>query len=166
MNKKGIQLSQSFGAVLTLVLVALLVIISIYLFTALQTSFPLESETIVNESATLSTTGYTLTNSSLCGFASPSITTVYNTTDGVVLTSGNWTFNSTTYKMVNTTNIINMKVGYTYQWRGEGCTASTTMITQFGTFPALVGLVGTIIFLALVIGVLVASFAFGGKRGV
>lgn len=41
--------------------------------------------------------------------------------------------------------------------------ATATMITQFGTYPALVGLVGTIIFLGIVIGVLVASFAFGGR---
>ena len=39
--------------------------------------------------------------------------------------------------------------------------ATNTMITQFGTYPALVGLVGTVIFLGIVIGVLVASFAFG-----
>lgn len=39
--------------------------------------------------------------------------------------------------------------------------ATNTMITQFGGYPTLVGLVGTIIFLGLVIGVLVASFAFG-----
>jgi len=41
--------------------------------------------------------------------------------------------------------------------------ASNTMITEFGNYPALVGLVGTIIFLGLVIGVLVASFVFGGR---
>lgn len=41
--------------------------------------------------------------------------------------------------------------------------ATNTMITQFGTYPALVGLVGTIIFLGIVIGVLVASFTFGGR---
>ena len=44
--------------------------------------------------------------------------------------------------------------------------ATQTMITQFGTYPTLVGLVGTIIFLGLVIGVLVGSFAFGRGRGV
>ena len=43
--------------------------------------------------------------------------------------------------------------------------ATDEMITQFGTYPALVGLVGTIIFLGLVIGVLVASFVFSGKGG-
>ncbi len=41
--------------------------------------------------------------------------------------------------------------------------ATDVMIAQFGTYPTLVGLVGTIIFLGLVIGVLVASFVFGGK---
>ena len=88
-SKKSIMLSEAFPAVLTLVLVAVLVIIAIYLFTTL---------------------GSTFTDNSAAD---------------------------------NATN---------------------TMIVQFGTFPALVGLVGTIIFLALVIGVLVASFAFGGDR--
>lgn len=166
MNKKGIQLSQAFGAVLTLVLVAILVIISIFLFTALQTSFPVQQATIVNESATLSTAGYQLSNRSVCGYANPSIGNVYNTTDGVLLAPGNWTFNATDSRMKNTTRIVNMLVGYTYNWNGQACQSSSDMITQFATYPALIGLVGTIIFLALVIGVLVASFAFGGKEGV
>mgnify|MGYP007100137432 CR=1 FL=1 len=89
-NKKGIMLSQAFGAVLTLVLVAVLVIIAIYLFTTLGTNFTANS---------------------------------------------------------------------------AAANATSTMTTQFGNYPALVGLVGTIIFLALVIGVLVASFAFGGRKG-
>ena len=38
------------------------------------------------------------------------------------------------------------------------------MIAQFGTYPVLVGLVGTIIFLGLVIGVLVSAFVFGGRK--
>jgi hypothetical protein len=87
-SRKGIQLSDAFGAVLTLVLVAVLVIIAIYLFSALGTSFTANS---------------------------------------------------------------------------AASNATTTMITQFGSYPALVGLVGTIIFLGIVIGVLVASFVFGGK---
>jgi hypothetical protein len=90
-SKKSIMLSEAFPAVLTLVLVAVLVIIAIYLFTTLGSSFTANS---------------------------------------------------------------------------AAANATTVMTTQFGTFPALVGLVGTIIFLALVIGVLVASFAFGRKGGV
>ncbi len=86
--KKGIQLSQAFGAVLTVVLVAVLVIIAIFLFNALGDSFTANS---------------------------------------------------------------------------AEANATEDMITQFATYPTLVGLVGTIIFLGLVIGVLVASFVFGGK---
>jgi type II secretory pathway component PulF len=93
-NKKGIMLSQAFPAVLTLVLIAVLVIISIYLFTTLNTSF--------------------------------------NSTNDPGSAARN---------------------------------ATAVMITQFGTFPALIGLVGTIIFLALVIGVLIGSFAYGSKKG-
>ncbi len=90
-NKKGIQLSNAFGAVLAVVLMAVLVIIAIFLFEALGSSFTADSA-------------------------------ADNATDD--------------------------------------------MITQFATYPALVGLVGTIIFLGLVIGVLVASFVFGGKSRV
>ena len=90
-TKKGIQLSNAFGAVLAVVLIAVLVIIAIFLFESLGDSFD----------------------------------------------------------------------------AGSGAdNATDAMITQFATYPALVGLVGTIIFLGLVIGVLVASFVFGGRRGV
>lgn len=88
--KKGIALNQAFGAVLTLVLIGVLVIIGIFIFVNLGNTF---------------TAG----------------TAEANATD--------------------------------------------VMITQFGTYPVLVGLVGTIIFLGLVIGVLVASFVFGGRGG-
>lgn len=90
-SKKGIALNQAFGAVLTLVLVSVLVIVAIYLFSNLNTTFS-------------------------AGSAAQN--------------------------------------------------ATNTMITQFAGYPTLVGLVGTIIFLGLVIGVLVASFVFGGgKKG-
>jgi len=90
-SKKGIMLNQAFGAVLTLVLVAVLVIVAIYLFNNLASTF----------------------------------------------TAGTAERNAT-----------------------------NVMITQFGNYPTLVGLVGTIIFLGVVIGVLIGSFAFGGKKGV
>ena len=44
--------------------------------------------------------------------------------------------------------------------------ASDAMVSEFENYTSLIGLVGTIIFLGLVIGVLVASFVFGGRRGV
>ncbi len=90
-RKKGIALNQAFGAVLTVVLIGVLVIIAIFLF---------------------------------------------------------------------------VNLGATFDAGSAEANATDVMITQFGTYPVLVGLVGTIIFLGLVIGVLVASFVFSGKRGV
>ncbi len=58
-----------------------------------------------------------------------------------------------------------VNLGATFTAGSAEANATNTMITQFGTYPTLVGLVGTIIFLGLVIGVLVASFVFGGKGG-
>ena len=87
-QKKGIALSEAFSAVLTLILVATLVIVGIYMF---------------------------------------------------------------------------VKLGDTFTAGTAESNATNIMITQFGNYPALVGLVGTIIFLGIVIGVLVASFAFGGR---
>ena len=88
-SKKGVQLSQAFGAVLTLVLVSVLVIIAIYMFVNLASTFTANS---------------------------------------------------------------------------AEANASNDMVAEFGNYTSLIGLVGTIIFLGLVIGVLVASFAFGGRR--
>lgn len=55
-------------------------------------------------------------------------------------------------------------LGASFTASGAAANATTTMITQFGTYPALVGLVGTVIFLGIVIGVLVMSFSFGGRN--
>lgn len=90
--KKGIGLGEAFGAVLMLILVAVLVIVGIYLFVTL---------------------------------------------------SSNTTLFPAGSAQANATNV---------------------MIAQFGTYPALVGLVGTIIFLGIVIGVLVGSFVFQPTR--
>lgn len=56
-------------------------------------------------------------------------------------------------------------LGATFTTASAAANATNTMITQFGGYPALVGLVGTIIFLGIVIGVLVASFVGTQNRG-
>ena len=169
-NKKGIQLNQAFGAVLMLVLIGVLVIISIYMFSALGTSLLVTgtSGSGVNESITITSTGTTLFGGTLISPSCGTITSVFNNS-GYSLDSGNYTqtgcvvANSTTTVPYGTTWKINYP--YTYSATTAGYNASSTMITNFSGYPALVGLVGTIIFLGIVIGVLVASFVFGGKKG-
>jgi len=167
-NKNGIALNQAFGAVLTLVLVAVLVIVAIVIFASINTSFAgTTSASVTNESITPTDTGVAVSGAANCSSADFVAVSVNNFT--TVINSPNYTFSGTTGVLTNltsefTTNSWN--ITYTYTWGSEACTAGNDMITQFATYPVLVGLVGTIIFLGIVIGVLVASFVFGGRRGV
>ena len=177
-NKKGIQLSQAFGAVLTLVLVAVLVIIAIFIFVSLETSFAGTSTvTVTNESVTIQGNGVSqpVGSAGNCSFAAFSPSAVINLTFGAEQIHNNNTLVETTDYVINasTGELLNVSeewnvswVTYTYTWGSEACTASDNMTDEFGNYTSLIGLVGTIIFLGLVIGVLVASFAFGGRREV
>lgn len=166
-NKKGIQLSQGFTAVLVVVLIAVLVIVGITIFESLETSFSGNINTVTNETgAFINATGYQVSQAGLCGFNSPVINQAINFTEGsVVITAANYTISSTGV-ITNLTVLVypDVNLDYTFNAGDGACNASSDMITQFATYPALVGLVGTIVLLGLVIGVLVASFLFGGRR--
>lgn len=169
MNKKGIQLNDAFGAVLTLVLIGTLVIVGIYLVSSMNNSFPLTAVTTTNESGAINSSGYVLTNVSACRAASPAISQILNTSGAAaVIASGNYTLDTTTWTITNATAVVypTVKITYTWNYGDSTCESAQTTITQFSGYPTLVGLVGTIIFLGIVIGVLVGSFAFGGKQGV
>jgi len=169
-KKKGMALNQAFGAVLTLVLVSVLVIVAIVIYVNLATSFEgTSSETITGESLTPTDAGVSVATATKCGFESFVLTTVNNgTAGGISINSANY---STTSAGV-VTNLTNeytdsaWVLNYTYVWGSDACTAAEEMTDEFGNYTSLIGLVGTIIFLGLVIGILVAAFAFGGRREV
>lgn len=162
-QKKGLNLNMAASAVIMVVLIAVLVIVAIYMLSSLGSSFPGTSAAVQNETgAFLNSSGYTLANSTVCAFASPSITTIYN--GSTLLAAGNYTLTGNVLTNATAVNYLAAKVTYSYLWGGQACNAATTTITNFSGYPALVGLVGTIIFLALVIGVLMGSFAFGGRK--
>ena len=174
-TKKGIPLNQAFGAVLMLVLIGVLVIIAIFIFVNLGATFNTTAASTINESrAWLNISGYTLSATSNVSFNTPVITAIWSNTAGQALgynfsialanatvSSVGVVTNATT--VFNASLLDNVSISYTYLWGGQEGIATNTMIVQFGTYPVLVGLVGTIIFLGLVIGVLVASFVFGGR---
>ncbi len=167
-KKKGIQLNQAFSAVLVVVLIAVLVIIGIFLFDTLGNTFIDKAVSTTNESVVANqVTNVSLAGAATCNFGDD-VTggDVYNGTAGVLVTSGNYT-------IAADGNVIlvdalfdgdTLLVSYTYTNGGSACTATDEMIVQFGNYPALIGLVGTIVFLGLVIGILVVSFVFGGKK--
>jgi hypothetical protein len=170
--KKGIQLGQAFGAVLAVVLVAMLVIVGLVLFTQLNASLDTDNTaaTSVNESLARPTTaGITLATGAgakngVCG----EITAVYNTTNNVLIAAGNYSQSGCTVTNLTSDNTLGAtwkyNYPYTYSLETAASNASNTSITQFATYPALIGLVGTVIFLGIVIGVLVMSFLFNRQN--
>lgn len=164
-NKKGIGLNEAVVAVTVIVSVAFLVIVGIYLFSIMSTVSPLKTESTNSESVTMNGPAVTnVANYTACGFQGFTVSSVTNSS-GYTLNSANYTSNSTGIANLTFHEGNPWVINYTYQWRESSCTASQTIITQFGAYPALVGLVGTIVFLAIVIGVLVSSFVFRSRRG-
>lgn len=172
-SKRGIQLNEAAGAVLMIVLVAVLVIVSMVLFTNLGTSLDQSTTAVnVNESITALTVGTNLSAINLPdGSCAAGVVAVWgNATEIVTISSGNYT--QTNCQIANTTSTYsygtapkwNITYTYTYSAPTAATNASSTSITQFAGYPALIGLVGTIVFLGIVIGVLVASFAFGSNK--
>jgi len=172
-DKKGIQLNQAFGAVLTLVLVAVLVIVAIIIFVSLNASFAGSAvgsqtdETL----ASMDEAGKPLAAASTnCSFSSPVVIAMVNASSDLI-DPGNYSvssvglvkFISTDVGDVTSFNDSDWEANYTWKWGSEACTAGEKTITEFSNYTSLIGLVGTIIFLGLVIGILVAAFAFGGK---
>ena len=167
--KKGIALNQAFGAVLTVVLIGVLVIIAIFLFVNLGTSLNTQAASVTNQTLVAVTDGGQSVNTTACGFNSLSGFQAYNATGGGLIPTTNYTITSAgllTEIGNGGFNNTNWNITYNYLQGGEACTANNSMITQFATYPVLVGLIGTIVFLGLVIGVLVASFVFNGRQGV
>jgi hypothetical protein len=173
-NKKGLQLNQAFGAVLAVVIVAVLIIVALLLFTSLGTTTLATNTagTSTNESKVVVGTGTALSASSLIDASCGTITAVYNASTHTLINSGNYT--QTGCSIANTTSTYSVGASptwrvsypYTYSAPTASYNASQTTISNFSAYPGLVGLVGTIVFLALVIGVLVGSFALSKRSGV
>ena len=168
-QKKGIQLNQAFGAVLMIVLIAVLVIVSLVLFTNLGTAVgSTNSTSTVNETFNPTTAGTAISHATDCNFGNFAVLQVTNRT-GFLLNSGNYTVSSTgTIANATGSQVYGntaWNATYTSTNGGGSCVAAASTITNFSQYPTLIGLVGTIVFLGIVIGVLVSSFVFGGKGG-
>lgn len=173
-SKKGLTLADAFPAVLTVAIIAITFVAVIYTFVQFQTGLNQNiATTVVNESTSSPVTeaGYLLSNSSACG-SNYAAVTVINATSANLITAGNYTVNSTLGSIafktgIGNTNIYNntkWNITYTYTYAGSACVAAGSFTTQFSNQIALVGLVLTIILIAIVIGVLVTSF-FMRRRG-
>jgi hypothetical protein len=167
--KKGLTLGDAFPAVLTVALVAILLITVLYLFTQFGTAIGSTiSQTVINETVLPKTAGTQVVNGAGCNFANFAVTKVTNASN-YVLNSANYTINQTGGYVYNLTSTaiygLSWNFSYTNTYGGGACDATTSFGTQFNNQIPLVGLVLTIVLIAIVIGVLVTSFFVrGGSR--
>lgn len=174
-KKRGIGLQESFGAILAVVLIAVLVIVAVFLFVSLNTTFvDLAVNSTANETfASVNSSAATISpNELLCNFGQNfAVSACYNVTGGRIINAGNYTVDPNAASIIyldedsdaHGFNNSDWNCDTTASWGGKTCIGTQDMITQFVAYPTLVGLVGTIVLLGIIIGVLVASFVFGGK---
>ena len=141
----------------------------------------LEDETIatVNETgAYINATGYTLTKASQSDFTGgAAITIVYNSTDGLVILSGNYTVNANTGVVTNasTTTWANVNISYTTNHKTEVEVISDSVtndsLRAIGEYAEQSGTQFTTLGIAITLVILVAVFVFfwvafmGKKKG-
>lgn len=74
-----------------------------------------ETFTVINESGSITGSGYTLANIDQPGFSNPSITYVDNATSGVAIASGNYTLSSEGYLLnASAAQWSSARISYTY----------------------------------------------------
>jgi len=181
MAKEGVNALEGaekiFLALLTIGLMGLLFLI-IYGNLSGNLGFASETTTYTNESsAWINGTPYTMTGKSLAGFLSLSVTVVYNATDGLLISSGNYTVDSTAGTITNTTatnwDPVNITYVVTHKGTPERNTDSvignlTSGATEFFTFANVWFILTAItILIGIVLGViaLVRKTSGGGFGG-
>jgi hypothetical protein len=142
-----------------------LVIVALYLLGALGNSMQVPDTAGAYTNASMAkptTAGITLGAASLEDGSCGAITAIYNGTGGIAIGLGNVTQTGCLVKNATATTTYGATwlVSYPYTYTAESAASNATndTVDQFTSYPALIGLIGTIIFLGIVIGVLVASF--------
>jgi len=126
------------------------------------------SGTVINESgAYINVTGYTLDRASLLGFAGPVITNVYNSTDGLLLASGNYTVSDAgilTNLTVTNWDPVNVSYTYTYTPTTTAYNVTGDLQTEIGNNTSIAGIILTISLVGIVLTILIGVFVGFRRR--
>jgi len=167
-NKKG-QLGDLVPIVTTLIVIGLLIGSGFLIVEKFRDDDSLSdtSATVTNESSVyINETGYTLTDASVTAFNSVAISSVYNNTDGVIITSGNYTVSSAgVITNASVTNWEDVNVSYTYKY-GEGAwLGANNTIEALTTVPDLLGLVILLFMIGIILAIVFNVIPTGRMSG-
>ncbi len=169
-DKRGVMgLSTAQAFIVGLLALVIMGVLSIIVLNALRDSTVLTvTTTVLNESGGfINNTGYTLDDTGVLGFTSPSITSIVNTTDGILIEAGNYTLSSTGV-LTNLTaqTWVSVSVNYAYNTQGDGglITNSTTagLVTFFTNVSTWLTLLSVVIIILIIGAVIVVVNKFSG----
>ena len=168
-NKKGMGIGDIYPVVLTITLVAILLAVSMMIFSEWTEVTNTESATVTNETgAWINNTVYYVDNYSVCGFNTLSVSQMVNATSGQIIGSGNYTIDADAGTINGATgrtaNYSTCNVTYTYLYGGEDCEALEDIIEDYTDFVPWIGIILLVIAAAIVLGVLIRSFSGTGNR--
>jgi len=162
-----------YPVILTIVIVALLIAIALMILedfgTNVAESNP-ESGSQTNEShaRSMSIPTFTLnaesTNCSAYGYA---ISNVFNGTTAVIISSGNYSLDTDTGVVTNTTSTTGSDtwlMSYTWKYGGASCVATRDVIDDIADFVPWIGVILLIIAAAIVLGILIRNLGGGSSR--
>jgi len=126
------------------------------------------SGSVINESgAWINLTTYTLDSASLLGFSNLVVTSIYNSTDDLLIATGNYTVSSTGV-LTNVTdyNFEDVNITYTYTHTPETTAYNVTgdLQTEIGNNTSIAGIVLTISLVGIVLTILIGVFLGVSRR--
>jgi hypothetical protein len=160
-NKKGIALTELLPAFVIVASVFLLIVLMVFVFGVFSESMEntATANTVINESgAYINSTGYQLASGVSGNPRTFSVTTVHNNSDGIIITSGNYTLSSTgLLTNATTTTWEDVNVSYTYNTDSSEITAAKDSQSNITRAIPLVGILFIILAIGALIAILVAS---------
>lgn len=146
--------------IITLILAAFILVLGLQIQNGLSASVDNLIGTVVNESSSLTNTPNALDESLTApGFNNPSITIIYNGTNGaIVIPAANYTLTGNSLTNATATSYSSVLVSYTYNYGGESFIASNQSMFSIASFADYWSMIVLAIVIALVIGLLLVIF--------
>ena len=173
-DKRGMGIGDMYPVILTIAIVAILIAVVLIVLDDFGTNVAESSPTAgsqVNETHSFGTTVTQIelsaetTNCSAHDFA---ISNIYNGSIGssaYVIDSGNYTLDTATGVVKNSTGIFprDWLISYTWNYGGASCVATRDIIDDIADFIPWIGVILLIVAAAIVLGILIRNLA-GGSR--
>ena len=172
-NRKGMGIGDMYPIILTIAVVAILIGVVLLVLEDFGTNVAESSPEAGSQTNETHSFGTTITSVNLlaegtnCSAHNFAITNIYNDTTAYVIDSGNYTLDSDTGVVTNSTGTFamgNWEISYTWDYGGASCVATRDVIDDIADFVPWIGVILLIVAAAIVLGILIRNLAGKSSR--